>query len=148
MPLYAQLSNLIVNKDAVKNKYIGGLESFRKKYINNSQPYNQEDNHLFSLSKMNSDEFEIQDLINEGLSFDTEKQFSNDFTILSRYGGLHWEVEWIKNYYSVFFAHINSSKWELEKVEEFCKMDAEDFFQLLQKSNYTIVIKSNEVIFI
>lgn len=45
---------------------------------------------------MNIDDFDIDLLTSNGLYFDDEKQESNDFTIVYRYGGLLWPVDWLK----------------------------------------------------
>jgi len=48
---------------------------------------------LFSLVKMNADEFDIDELIDNGLSYNDNVQTSNDFAIYSKYGGAFWELE-------------------------------------------------------
>ena len=95
MPIYVHLSNFIVDKKAVERSFNGGVDAFRERFMINSEPYNQEDNQLFSISRMNVDEFDIRRFIIGGLFFDEEKQYSNDFTICQRYGGIMWKVDWL-----------------------------------------------------
>jgi len=44
---------------------------------------------------MNADEHNIAWLMERGLTFDKEKQFSADFVILIRYGECLWEAPWL-----------------------------------------------------
>jgi len=93
MPVYLHIANLIISKKAVQEKYIGGLEKFREDYKIKTSEINQEDGQLFSLGQMNADEFEIEKLITNGLSFNEELQRSDDFTIVYRYGDIYWQVD-------------------------------------------------------
>lgn len=58
------------------------MRSFRIDYEIPMSEINQEDNELFSLGQMNPDQFEIESIISKGLSYDSEKQHSDDFTII------------------------------------------------------------------
>ena len=93
MPIVLDLANLIVKKSTIEEKYHGGVGAFRERYIKSITPKNSEDNMLFSLVKMNADEFDIDELIDNGLSFNENTETSNDFTIYSKYGGAYWELE-------------------------------------------------------
>jgi len=75
-PVYLHISNLIIKKEAIAEKYNGGLEKFRKDYNIPESEINQEDGSLFSLGKMNPDEFDIEKLLQNGLSFDMTKNFN------------------------------------------------------------------------
>ena len=94
MPVYLHPANLIVHKKAVAERYKGGIESFRKDFEKDN-PYFAEDNELFSLARMNVDEFPEYRLVDGGLEYDHEKKSSNDYVIISRYGGHLWEVDWL-----------------------------------------------------
>jgi hypothetical protein len=97
MPVYLNIFNLIIKKDTISEKYIGGLEKFRKDYQIDNSEINQEDDELFALGAMNSDEFDIEDLILNGLSFDNNNQSFNDFTIIYRYDNSLLEVNWLQH---------------------------------------------------
>ena len=95
MPVYLHPANLIVNKKAVAEKYKGGIEQFRRDFEKDNV-YFTEDNELFSLARMNIDEFPEYRLVEGGLQYDHEEKSSNDYVIISRYGGQLWEVDWLE----------------------------------------------------
>ena len=66
MPVYLHPANLIVNKKAIAERYKGGIEQFRKDFAGENQ-YFTEDVELFSLARMNPDEFDEAKLIDGGL---------------------------------------------------------------------------------
>lgn len=115
MPTYINLSNLIVLKSVVQEKYPGGLEQFRSDYKIGTDIYFQEDNELFSVASMNPDEADIEELISKGLHFDEELQGSDDFTILSRYGGCLWKTDWIVSN-ELFAWHKNANTSSVAKA--------------------------------
>lgn len=116
MPVYLHFANLLVSKEAVHNKYSGGLEQFRLDYRINSDNENEEDVDLFSIAKMNIDEFDIDHLIAKGLQYDTELNRSDDFTIKSRYGSYLWATNWIVDN-EIFAWHINTPQEQIDKAQ-------------------------------
>jgi hypothetical protein len=90
-------------------KYAGGIEQFRIDYAIPQSEINQEDDELFSLGKMNADEFDIDRLIAKGLNYDVDKPKSDDFTIVCRYGGFMWDVNGLDEN-RVFAWHVDTSK--------------------------------------
>jgi hypothetical protein len=131
MPIYLHLANLIVDEKAINNKYYGGIKAFRKKYIKKSLPYNQEDNQIFSISKMNADEFDIDELTSNGLSFDEKNRYSNDFVICLRYGGFLWSVEWLSEN-RIHAWHINCEVESKNWVERISKMSFDEIVEMSQ----------------
>lgn len=109
MPIYIELANLIVPKSIVKSKYKGGVEKFIIDYSINGDNRHQEDGLLFSISKMNCDEYHIEELIVKGLDYNIESNTSNDFTIISRYEGCLWKVNWLEFNY-MFAWHVNTQE--------------------------------------
>jgi hypothetical protein len=79
MPVYLHLANLIVDKAAVARKYAGGIEQFRLDYKIGEENYNQEDDELFNIARMNIDEFDIERLTSKGLHYEEEPEFSTEF---------------------------------------------------------------------
>ena len=106
MPVFINLSILVVDKKAIKKKYIGGLSAFKDNYYWGEDTNNQEDDELFAIASMNSDDQDIEELVSKGLSFDVNSQKSEDFTIVNRYGGALWPVSWLQHGYS-FAWHID-----------------------------------------
>jgi len=70
MPVYIHLANLFIKKSAVENKYKGGIVKFREDFFISGDNYNQEDNELFSIAKMNTDEFDLDYLFSKGLDYE------------------------------------------------------------------------------
>ena len=95
MPVYIHLSNLIVNKESIAEKCQGGIEQFRQDFQDDNELF-QEDQELFCLASMNSDEFNIAEMTERGLSFDQDNQRSDDFVVVERYGGALWETSWLE----------------------------------------------------
>lgn len=132
MPVYLNIYNLIIKKDTIIEKYIGGLEQFRKDYQINTSEINQEDDELFALGAMNRDEFDIDDLILKGLSFDSNNQSLNDFTIIYRYdNSLLSEVNWLKHN-RVFAWHIYTSNKSLAVVNQISEMSMDKIDELIE----------------
>ena len=107
MPVFIHLSNLIVDKEAIKQKYKGGVDQFRLDFQNYNSLF-QEDLELFSLAAMNSGDFSFDKLLEGGLHYYEFSQRSDDFVILDRYGGCHWQVDWL-GHGAVYAAHANCS---------------------------------------
>lgn len=98
MPVFIHHSTLVINKKAVSEVRADGIPHFREKFITGGDPlYQTEDDELFALASMNSDEHEIQEMIDYGLSFDKELVRSEDFVIVDRYNGPLWPVSWLEN---------------------------------------------------
>jgi hypothetical protein len=86
---------LIVLKSSVVKSYRGGLEQFRLDHHINNESLNQEDDLLFSITRMNVDEFDLDSLVDNGLHYDDSNSRSRDFTIHGRLSGFIWEVGWL-----------------------------------------------------
>ena len=112
--------SLIIRKSTVVEKYNGGVEQFRKDYSIGISDVNQEDDELFSLGKMNVEDFDIDRLMKSGISFDESNQYSDDFTILHRYGDFAWKTEWI-THNKLFAWDVKTSPECILKVDEFSK---------------------------
>lgn len=78
---------------------------------------NQGDDELFSIAKMNMDDFDIEKLIERALGFDAERPHSNDFDAVSRYGGAHWESDWL-NSNGTFAWHSDCNPTQKERAVE------------------------------
>ncbi|MBK7095067.1 MAG: hypothetical protein IPH57_08480 [Saprospiraceae bacterium] len=121
MAIYLDIYNLIINKKAITEKYIDGLERFREDYIIQSSEINHEDGQLFSLGQMNADEFDIDKLVQNGLNYDHDLRYSDDFTIVCRYQDAFWEVDWLEHN-NVFAWHIDSDSQEVQLAKEVLNM--------------------------
>jgi len=112
MPTYIHLANLIIHKSAIEQKMAGGCTAFRENYLFQNIELNQEDNYTFSLTRMNPDEFDLDALIELGLVYDEASNSSTDFTIVTRYGGILWEVDWLQQN-GIYAWHMDSSTEEI-----------------------------------
>ena len=130
MPLYLDLANLVFDKKHLDRKYAGGCDQFRIDWNMINSEVNQEDDELISLTTMNIDEFEIEKLINRGLEFDAELQFSNDFVAISRYGGEHWTTKWLASN-GTFAWHVNCHPLQKERAVEIGEVMTMDKIQEL-----------------
>ena len=142
MPIYIHLANLIIPKKIIQEKFLGGIIRFKKQYFNYPTE-NQEDDHLFSISKLNPDEFEVQSLVDSGIHYDLKNNISSDFVIITRYSGLSWSIDWIKDN-GVFAWHIDAPKNQIERANTIanCKMEQiEKMFNIGYKPFQTIKSK-------
>ncbi len=114
MPTYIHQHNLIVPKETITTKYKGGMVQFRKRY---DYPKFEEDNELFGISRMNYPEEDIRDMIDNGLHFDSKSKTSKDFVIVSRYGGIVWEVDWLETN-AVFVWHKDCDSEQISLAQE------------------------------
>ena len=106
MPIYIHLANMIVDKKIIDTKYYGGCNQFRIDWDIDAGIYNQEDDELFGVARMNADEFDIEKLIQGGLEYKEDTENSNDFVIITRYGGALWQTDWLDNN-GIFTWHSN-----------------------------------------
>lgn len=117
MPIYLHLATLIIDKEAIKRKYKGGITQFQIDYSTNSDNFHQEDHELFALAAMNVDEFNVEKLMEKGLDFDQKNQTSKDFTIKPRYGDYLWKPVWIKDN-ELFAWHQDASLELIKKADK------------------------------
>lgn len=117
MPVYLDLTNIVFDKGLLERKYPGGCDQFRLDWNVIKNETHQEDDELISLGFMNFDEFQIEKLIDKGLEFDAELQRSNDFVAISRYGGKHWEADWLQDN-ETFAWHVNCAPKQKERAVE------------------------------
>ena len=114
MPIATELTNLLIPKDVVSKKYLGGKSQFIQDFnINDSNNRHSQDDELFSIAAMNADEYDIDTLVKKGLEFKTDS--SNDFVICSRYGGFYWNVDWVEGNY-MFIWHKKASQSKVERA--------------------------------
>ena len=106
MPIYIHLANMIVDKKIIDTKYYGGCNQFRIDWDIDAGIYNQEDDELFGVARMNADEFDIEKLIQGGLEYNEDTENSNDFVIITRYDGALWQTDWLDNN-GIFAWHSN-----------------------------------------
>ena len=132
MPVFINLSILVVEKIAIKKKYKGGISAFKNNYYWGEDTNNQEDDELFAVASMNSDDQDIEELISNGLSFDIKSQRSDDFTIVNRYGGALWPVSWLKHGYS-FAWHVDADENFIEKAKAVDEMTMEKIADLFEE---------------
>ncbi len=131
MPVFIHLSILVVDKNAIKKKYKGGVAAFRNNYYWGEDTNNQEDDELFAIASMNSDDQDIEELTSKGLSFNIELQRSHDFTIVNRYGGALWPVSWLQHGYS-FAWHVDAKEYFIEKAKAVDEMTMEKIADLFE----------------
>lgn len=134
MPVFIHLSILVVDKKAIKKKYKGGITAFRNHYYWGEETNNQEDDELFAIASMNSDDQDIDELISKGLSFDSELQRSDDFTIVNRYGGAEWPVSWLIHD-STFAWHVEADERLIEKAKAVENMNMDEIGALMDADN-------------
>ena len=134
MPVFINLSILVVDKKAIKKKYIGGLSTFKDNYYWGDDTNNQEDDELFAIASMNSDDQDIGELVSKGLSFDVSSKRSEDFTIVNRYGGALWPVSWLQHGYS-FAWHIDADENFIEKAKGVDLMTMDRAAEMFEEGN-------------
>lgn len=144
MPTYIHLANLIINKAAIDEKVAGGCDVFRNYLHERENEFLQEDDELFSLTRMNYDEFNLDKLVELGLDFDEKNFCSKDFVLIVRYGGELWKVDWLEN--NLIFAwHINSDSMLIDKAKEVSNMLMDDIVELIEQGeNPLVVIRKNQ----
>ena len=115
MPVAIELFNLVVPKHVLDSKYQGGITQFKKDFIFDTPKHNAEDHEIISIGAMNVDEFDIDLLITRGLEYNNNKNSSEDFVIVSRYGGAHWKTEWLHEN-GVFLWHKDDSVYSINEA--------------------------------
>ena len=90
---------------------------------------------------MNSDEFVIEKLIENGFTFDEEKQHSPHFTIINRYGGAMWEVDWLENN-GIHAWHKNANAELIKFTKTIADMTMDEICELQEQGiDYLGVVK-------
>lgn len=98
MPVYIHLANLILRKEAIAKRYPGGVSQFRIDFKIDEIETRQEDDELFLIAQMNTDDFYLDELVARGLHYDVQRNFSSDFTMLGRYdSNFEWETNWLEH---------------------------------------------------
>lgn len=116
MPIHIHLANVIILKTAIEEKVFGGCQAFRNSLLFQGNKLNQEDDEVFSLTRMNPDEFDIDTLITLGLDYNESTYSSIDFTIVTRYGGMLWEVDWLAHD-TTYAWHPNANPTSIEEAK-------------------------------
>ena len=137
MPVYLDLANLVFEKRLLDQKYIGGCDQFRLDWNTINSEANEEDDELLSLASMNIDDFEIEKLIERGLEFNSDLQYSNDFVAISRYGGAHWEADWLNNN-EIFAWHVNCDPKQKERAVQIAEVMTMDKIQELSDKGINV----------
>jgi hypothetical protein len=132
MPTYIHLANLIINKSAIEQKVKGGCAAFREQKIFTNIELNQEDNDLFSLTRMNPDEFDTGTLQEMGLDYNEKEDTSTDFTMVTRYGGILWKVDWLEQN-GIYAWHVNSAQEEINLAKEKSNMLMSDAIKQIEQ---------------
>jgi hypothetical protein len=132
MPTYIHLANLIINKSAIEQKVKGGCSAFREHRIFTNIELNQEDNDVFSLTRMNPDEFDTGTLQEMGLDYNEKEDTSIDFTMVTRYGGVLWKVDWLDQN-GIYAWHVNSSTEEINLAKEKSNMFMSDAIKQIEQ---------------
>jgi len=118
MPIYLSPACLIIDKKAIAQKYVGVVSKFCSDYFSKENEFSQENDEIFMIAPMNSDEYDIDELIQLGLDYDKEIGFSNDFVIYQRYYGYLWQVDWMED--NKFYAwHIDTNPKLKSKAGKF-----------------------------
>ena len=145
MPIHLDLANLVFDKKKLDQKYTGGCVQFRDDWNTIENELHQEDDELISIGAMNVDDFEIDKLIERGLEFDPDSQWSNDFVAISRYGGEHWTTKWLKCN-AVFAWHENCHPKQKDRAVEIGERMTMDHIQALldQGINVFATIKTDK----
>ena len=135
MPIAIELVNLLIPKDLVAKKYLGGESQFIQDFnINDSNNRHSQDDELFSIAAMNADEYDIDALKSRGLEFNSEASSSNDFVIYSRYGGFYWNVDWIEGNH-MFIWHKRATQSKVERAIHIeTKMTMDKIAEMVEES--------------
>ena len=137
MPVYLHLANLVFDKKTIEKKYQGGCDQFRIDWDIQNNENDQEDDELFLIAAMNIQDFNIDHLTSKGLEFDGNLGFSNDFVGITRYGGLTWEANWLKEN-STFAWHINCKNDQMQKAIDIGENMTVDKFQELAEKGIDV----------
>ena len=132
MPIYIHLANLIINKSAIEQKVKVGCAAFSEHKIFTNIELNQEDNDVFSLTRMNPDEFDTGTLQEMGLDYNEKEDTSTDFTMVTRYGGILWKVDWLEQN-GIYTWHVNSSPKEINLAKEKSNMFMSDAIKQIEQ---------------
>ena len=91
MPVYCDISQLVVAKKTLQEKYSGGVEAFKKRF-NWEKGKDREDAELLSFLSMHAASFEIL----PELGYDAATNTATDYVLIYRYQGLIWDVDWVE----------------------------------------------------
>ena len=108
MPVYIHLANLILRKEAIAKRYPGGVSQFRIDFKIDEIETRQEDDELFLIAQMNTDDFYLDELVAKGLHYDSSNNFSSDFTLFGRHDAIfEWTADWL-DHNGVFAWHMDA----------------------------------------
>lgn len=130
MPIYLHHFTLIVPKSVLETKYKGGIEQFKEDFFMGDEINDMEDGELLGVGYMGPD-IDVETLVDAGLSYNEEEQFSEDFIIIGRYEEppLFWPCDWIDQ--NLLHAwHVNASEANKNRAEEVGDMTMDRMIEL------------------
>ena len=94
MAVPIEFFSVVVPKDIIRQKYKGGMKQYKTDCPNTSY---KEDKFLTRIGFMDDYILHVfcEGLIKSGLYFDEESNSSEDFVVVQRLQGLHWNVFWL-----------------------------------------------------
>jgi hypothetical protein len=95
MAIVLQFFNVIVQKNTIVKKYLGGLEQYKKDCPNKSY---LEDENLTRVGFMNENAMNtfLNNLALNGLEFDKALRRSEEIAVVSTWFGFEWESKWLE----------------------------------------------------
>ncbi|HNR55914.1 MAG TPA: hypothetical protein PKJ19_12155 [Flavobacteriales bacterium] len=129
MPIWIDIANLVVAKEALRTKYPGGFERFRSDL--RFDPLNkadQEDDELVSFGALEVESVfgRLQALRTAGLRYDETQPAENDMVLVQRYGGATNRPTWLR-INSFYVWHAACAPHLQELVTGIVKLDVDEF---------------------
>lgn len=129
MPIWIDIANLVVTKEALQAKYPGGIEGFRSDL--RFDPVNkagQEDDELVSFGAMEIESLlgRLEALRSAGLCYEEAHASENDMVLVQRYGGASLRPGWLR-INSLYVWHASCAPRLQELVAGIVKLDMDEF---------------------
>lgn len=124
MAIYLHICTIIINKQAIHDKYAGGLAQFKVDFHFTASDMHQEDKRLVSFGMWDQDQFDIQALVEAGLEYHESDPQTSDILVIYRYNDAG-DNGWL-HHNQVFAWHIDAGEKELHLVETISNMAVDD----------------------
>jgi hypothetical protein len=129
MPIWIDLANLLITKEAIAAKYAGGIDRFRSDLgFDTVEHADQEDGQLFCIGAMEVDALwsRLVRLRDVGLRYSEEDPERNDMVLIARYGGPVNVPHWLR-FNGIYAWHVDCPAEKQEFVRSIVKLDVGEF---------------------
>lgn len=129
MPIWIDLADLVITKEAIATKYPGGTDRFRTDLdFDPARLSVQEDGELFCLGAMDLSQLtdQLNALRTAGLTYNDKDPTNDDMVLVARYGGPLSRPYWLRAN-GIYVWHMNCAPDVQDYVKRIVRLSVDEF---------------------